>query len=97
MRETALRERPQVLGLRSLVDRSGKALDLARKDYYPDFDVKFSYAQRDNAPDGMRRDDMLSLTVAINLRGFTRLEFYPWPGWPWSRRSPLIASIASIF
>ncbi len=85
LRETALRERPQLLGLRSLVDRSGKALDLARKDYYPDFDVKFSYAQRDNAPDGMRRDDMLSLTVAINL-----------PVWRETRRDPQVAEAIAM-
>lgn len=85
LRETALRERPQLLGLRSLVDRSGKALDLARKDYYPDFDVKFSYAQRDNALDGMRRDDMLSLTVAINL-----------PVWRETRRDPQVAEAIAM-
>lgn len=85
LRETALRERPQMLGLRSLVDRSGKALDLARKDYYPDFDVKFSYGQRDNAPDGMRRDDMLSLTVAINL-----------PVWRETKRDPQVAEAIAM-
>ena len=85
LRETAFRERPQLLGLRSLVDRSGKALSLARKDYYPDFDVKFSYAQRDNAPDGMRRDDMLSLTVAINL-----------PVWRETRRDPQVAEAIAM-
>ena len=67
LQETALRERPQLLALRSLVDRSGKTLELARKDYYPDFDVKFAYGQRDKTPDGMRRDDLVSITVAINL------------------------------
>ena len=68
LRETAIKERPQLLALQSLIDRNGKALDLARKDYYPDFDVKLSYGQRDKTLDGMRRDDLLSLTVAINLR-----------------------------
>jgi cobalt-zinc-cadmium efflux system outer membrane protein len=67
LQETALKERPQLLALRSLIDRGGKTLELARKDYYPDFDVKFAYGQRDKAPDGMRRDDLVSLTVAINL------------------------------
>ena len=85
LRETALRERPQLLGLRSLVDRSGKALDLARKDYYPDFDVKFSYGQRDRAPDGMRRDDMLSFTVAINL-----------PVWRESKLDPQVAEAIAM-
>ena len=66
LRETALRQCPQLLGLQSMVDRSAAALDLARKDYYPDVDVKLSYGQRDRAPDGMRRDDMLSLTVVLD-------------------------------
>lgn len=67
LQDMALRQRPLLLGLRSLIERSGKALDLARKDYFPDFDVKFSYGQREKTPDGMRRDDMLGFTVAINL------------------------------
>jgi len=65
--ETALSQRPQLLALKSLVDRSSKSIELARKDYYPDFDVKFSYGQRDNTLDGMRRDDLVGVTVAINL------------------------------
>ena len=44
-----------------------KAIELARKDYLPDFDVRFQYGQRDRAPDGMRRDDMVSVTIAISL------------------------------
>ena len=65
--ETALRQRPQLQALKSLVDRSSKSIELARKDYYPDFDVKFTYGQRDKTPDGMRRDDLVGVTVAINL------------------------------
>ncbi|MBX9812171.1 MAG: TolC family protein [Burkholderiales bacterium] len=67
LREIALTRRPQLLALQSIVSRNEKALDLARKDYYPDFDVRLSYGQRDNMPDGTRRSDMVSLTVAINL------------------------------
>ena len=74
--ETALRQRPQLQALKSLVDRSGKSIELARKDYYPDFDVKFTYGQRDKTLDGMRRDDLVGVTVAINLpvRRETRRE-----------------------
>ena len=53
--------------MKSLVDRSGKSIELARKDYYPDFDVKLTYGQRDKTLDGMRRDDLVGVTVAINL------------------------------
>lgn len=67
LREVALTRRPQLLALQSIVSRNEKALDLARKDYYPDFDVRLSYGQRDNMPDGTRRSDMVSLTVAMNL------------------------------
>ena len=67
LREIALTQRPQLLALQSLVARNEKALELARKDYYPDFDVRMSYGQRDNMLDNSRRPDMVSLTVAINL------------------------------
>ena len=85
LRETALKERPQLLGLQSLIDRNGKALDLARRDYYPDFDVKFAYGQRENMLDGTRRDDMVSLTVAVNL-----------PIWRASKRNPGVAEAIAM-
>lgn len=65
--ETAVQQRPQLLALQSAIARSEKMLDLARKDYYPDVDVRFSYGQRDSMPDGTRRSDMINFTVAINL------------------------------
>ena len=67
LRENALTQRPQLLALQSLVARNEKALDLARRNYYPDFSARLSYGQRDNMLDGARRADMVSLTVAINL------------------------------
>ena len=85
LRDRALRERPQLLGLKSLVERSGKALDLARADYYPDIDVKLSYGQRDKTLDGMRRDDMLSFTVGINL-----------PVWRENKRDPRVAEAIAM-
>lgn len=85
LRETALKERPQLLGLQSLIDRSGKALDLARRDYYPDFDVKLSYGQREDMLDGIPRDDMVSLTVAVNL-----------PVWRGNKRDPAVAEAIAM-
>ena len=67
LQETALRERPQLLGLRAIIDKNQRALDLARKDYYPDFDVRLSYGQREKSIADMPRPDMISLSVAINL------------------------------
>ena len=67
LQQTALRERPQLLGLQSAIERSTKTLELARKEKQPDFDVRFSYGQRDKNPLGMPREDVFSLTVAMNL------------------------------
>jgi outer membrane protein TolC len=67
LREAALAQRPQLLALQSIAARNDKALVLARKNYYPDLDVRLSYGQRDNMLDGSRRPDMVTLTVAMNL------------------------------
>lgn len=67
LREAALRNRPQILGLQSLVAKSDKALALARREFYPDFDVRFSYGQRETLRGGIRQEDMVNLTVAVNL------------------------------
>ena len=85
LREAALRNRPQLRGLRNLIERNGKTLELARRDYYPDFDVKVAYGQRDKTADGMRRDDMLSFTVAINL-----------PIWRETKRDPRVAEAVAM-
>jgi outer membrane protein TolC len=67
LQETALSERPQLLGLQSAIDRSAKTLELAHKEKQPDFDVRFSYGQREKDPAGMPRQDVISLTLAMNL------------------------------
>ena len=67
LQEAALRERPQLLGLQSAIDRSAKTLELARKEAQPDFDVRFAYGQRDRNQMGLPREDLVSFTVAMNL------------------------------
>jgi outer membrane protein TolC len=67
LQEAALRERPQLLGLQSVIERSAKTLELARKEANPDFDVRFSYGQRERDLAGMPREDLFSITVAMNL------------------------------
>ncbi|MBI2959724.1 MAG: TolC family protein [Betaproteobacteria bacterium] len=85
LHEAALRQRPQLRGLQSLIEKNQKALDLARKEYYPDFDLRFSYGQRDKMPDGTPRPDMISLTVAINL-----------PIWQKNKLDPMVAEAQSM-
>ncbi len=84
LRTIARANRPQLLAQQRMMDRSMRALELARKDYYPDFDVRLSYGQRDNTQD-MRREDMISFTVAINL-----------PIWRESKREPRVAEAEAM-
>lgn len=60
-------ERPARKALQVRVDRGDAAIALAKKDYYPDFEVGVSYMQRDAMPDGTRRPDMFSSMVQMNL------------------------------
>ena len=85
LQKTALQRRPQLLALQAVVARSERALDLARKESLPDFDVKFAYGQRDNSPLGMKRSDMVTLTVAMNL-----------PVWRETKTEPRIAQALAM-
>lgn len=75
LRAAARANRPQLAAQQAQIERSAAQSDLARKDYYPDFDVRFSYGMRENFQ-GMPRENMVSLTVAINLPiwGVKKLE-----------------------
>ncbi|HEU4353872.1 MAG TPA: TolC family protein [Burkholderiales bacterium] len=84
LRAAARVNRPQLAAQQRMMDRNTRAVALARKDYYPDFDVRVSYGQRDNSAD-MRREDMISFTVAINL-----------PMWRESKRDPRVAEAESM-
>ena len=84
LRASARASRPQLLAQQRAVERSAAQAEIARKDSYPDFDVRFSYGQRDNFQ-GMRREDLISLTVAINL-----------PLWGEKKREPRVAEAESM-
>jgi outer membrane protein TolC len=85
LRETALRQRPQLLALRKVIEKNNGSIELARKEYNPDFDVRLSYGQRESMPDGTMRPDMVSLMVAINL-----------PIWGKDKVDPRIAEARSM-
>ena len=84
LRTAARASRPQLLAQQRMVERGTAQLDLAKKEYYPDFDVRFSYGQRDNFQ-AMRREDMISFTVAINL-----------PIWGEKKLEPRVAEALSM-
>lgn len=86
VQEKAFSARPQLLALQSMIRRTESMLELARKEAYPDFDVRFSYGQRDSMPDGTRRSDMVNLTFAINL-----------PVWRQTKVQPRIAEAQAMY
>ncbi len=85
IRARALDERPQLKSLAARIEKSDRELDLAHREYFPDFEVRFNYGQRERSLDGVPRDDMVSLTVAVNL-----------PLWRRSRLEPRVAEATAM-
>ncbi len=52
---------------RKKVDAAKKRLDLAKKDYYPDFKVGAYYGGRDNNLAGRERADFLSMRLSMTV------------------------------
>ncbi len=67
LQKMALDMNPTLQGMKKMIEAKQRANDLAKKDYYPDFNLRFAYGQRDNGPDGMKRRDMLTGMVEINV------------------------------
>jgi outer membrane protein, heavy metal efflux system len=81
----AIDNRPQLQALQALVERDTTSIDLAERESYSDFDLKLQYGQRDSAPDGTGRDDLVSLTVEFNL-----------PIWRKSKVDPQVAETLAM-
>jgi outer membrane protein TolC len=59
--------RPRAAALAAERDRAQKQVESMQREYYPDIDVKLSFGHRQSTPEGMPRDDMVSLTFGVNL------------------------------
>src|SRR4030042_1301959 len=57
---------PTLKGMKKMVEAKEKAHALAKREYYPDLNVRFAYGQRDNGPE-MKRRDMLTGMVEMNI------------------------------
>jgi outer membrane protein TolC len=67
LQKTALETNPTLKGMKKMIEAKQKAYDLAKREYYPDLEARFAYGQRDSAPDGKDRRDMLTGMVGINI------------------------------
>ncbi|MDA8412900.1 MAG: TolC family protein [Desulfobacteraceae bacterium] len=66
LRLTAMENRPLVKSLEAQIEKGAAGHKLARKDFYPDFNVSLEYMQREPAMGGEGLD-MYSLGVTFNL------------------------------
>ena len=60
-------ERPARKAAQARVRRGDASVEMAKHAEHPEFEVSFSYMQRDAMPDGTRRSDMFSSMVMVNL------------------------------
>ena len=59
--------RPILAQREAIIDASGQRLELAKKDYYPDFKVGVTYGNRDEDQMGRSRQDFLSVMLSVNV------------------------------
>ena len=64
--QEAASQRPLIQSMKKMVERNEVSLRMAQREYYPDFDLKLAYGQRDDGPNG-KRADMVSAMVAFNI------------------------------
>jgi cobalt-zinc-cadmium efflux system outer membrane protein len=73
LQKTAIDINPTLMGMKKMIEAKEKAYALAKREYYPDFNFKFAYGQRDNAPD-MKRRDMLTGMMELNIPIFYKTK-----------------------
>ncbi len=66
LRNIAFENRPMLKSLNALIDKGTAGQKLAKKEFYPDFNVAFEYMQRERF-EGSSGDDMYSLGFTFNL------------------------------
>ncbi len=78
-------ERPQLAALRAMETRGELELALAERDYYPDLELRLGYGHRERSLEGLPRDDMVTMTFAVNL-----------PLWRKDRLGPRVAEARAL-
>jgi outer membrane protein TolC len=66
LQSTALETSPALARMKNMIAAKEKDLQSAKREYYPDFTVRFAYGQRDDSPE-MNRRDVLTGMVEVNL------------------------------
>jgi outer membrane protein TolC len=74
LQKMALEMNPTLKVMKKMIESKEKAYALAKREYYPDFNFRFAYGQRDNSagPEVMKRRDLLTGMMEINIPIFYR-------------------------
>lgn len=67
LQDKALQLRPLFAQHRKMLDAAKSKVDLAKKEFYPDFTVGAGYAVRQNTPAGQSRSDFASVQLSMNV------------------------------
>ena len=67
LKQMAIENRPLIHAWQAMKRQSDEKLNLARKDYWPDFSISVAYTQRDALQNGMPGYDFLSGGISLNL------------------------------
>jgi len=71
LHEQAEVERPLLIAQRNRIHAARSRVDLAKKEYYPDFNVGAAYGFRSGSNNGIDRPDVASLLFSMNLPIYT--------------------------
>jgi outer membrane protein, heavy metal efflux system len=67
LQEKALHVRPLFAQHRKMLDAASAKVNLAKREYYPDFTVGAGYAVRQNTPSGDMRSDFASIRLSMSV------------------------------
>jgi outer membrane protein TolC len=78
-------QRPQLAALAAMENRGELELALAEHEYFPDVELRLGYGHRERSLDGLPRDDVVTMTLAVNL-----------PLWRKDRLAPRVAEARAL-
>ena len=67
LQQAAVESNTGLMRMRKMIEARRKGVESAERDAFPDFELRFSYGQRDDGPDGENRRDMVSGMVGVTI------------------------------
>ncbi len=77
LQKMAVEMNPTLKGMKKMIEAREKAYALAKREYYPDFNFRFAYGQRDKLMGGVKQDDMLTWMAEMNIPIFFKWKQEP--------------------